>query len=141
MFSILAAGAVVMLGSVVGATPAQAVTACPNNYFCLYRWINWEAGRWQIPNNGTNWDRCWNLSNSTYTDGYNVDQTSASVINNTNLGDRPINISLYTGQNCTGASSSNRPETAFRTGSYRQIANLNDVGYYHAFRSIRFERA
>jgi hypothetical protein len=140
MFSVLAVSAVAILGTVVGATPAHAVTACPDNYFCLYHWVGWEGGRWQIPNTGVNWDSCWNLSNSRYTTGYSVDATSASVINNMRSTNGPVIISLYTGQGCTGANSSNRPETAFRSGAYKQIRNLNDVGYYHAFRSIRLER-
>lgn len=56
---------------------------CPGNYICLYAWVNFGGGRWQVkPNNWNGNGTCWNLSGSSYTDGGNVNNTSASMIVN-----------------------------------------------------------
>jgi hypothetical protein len=138
-FSLLAVAAVVMLGAITGATPAQAApTACPSNFFCLYHWTNYDGGRWQIASTGLTRDECWNLSNSRYTDGDVVDMSSASAINNT-TNEISGKIILYSEPGCKGATTEEWNETKLRTNSPRSIPNLNDIGWYHEVRSIQIK--
>ncbi|MCY1139071.1 peptidase inhibitor family I36 protein [Actinoplanes sp. Pm04-4] len=138
IFSALAVVALVLLGTVSGANPAQAATACPNNFFCLYHWVDQGGGRWQIENDGILEDKCVNLNGSRYTDGDVVAGTSASLINNTNSDDSINNIVLYSNSNCTGSNTEQWNETELDSGHYRAL-NLNDIGWYHEVRSMKFK--
>jgi hypothetical protein len=69
-------------GAPAGRVSAQAVNGCPTSSetggygaLCLYKWINWQGGRWQTRmDTGANWpatlssDRggCWNYSGSSF---------------------------------------------------------------------------
>lgn len=60
---------------------ADTLFGCPQDYVCLYHWVEYGAGRWQAHPNNLN-GTCWNFQNSHYTDGYNVNNTSGSMIVN-----------------------------------------------------------
>ena len=77
---------------------AETLFGCPDDYICLYHWIEYGGGRWQAhPNNLDG--ACWNLQNSTYTDGYNVNNTSGSLIANRDGGIRTW-LGMYDWVNC-----------------------------------------
>ncbi|MGK5677519.1 hypothetical protein [Actinoplanes sp. URMC 104] len=77
-----------------GDVTAAAVQGCPTSadsggygYLCLYDYVNWNGGRWQT-NTDVFWpasvtstrSSCWNLSNSTFSTGGNVNNSAASIV-------------------------------------------------------------
>jgi hypothetical protein len=64
---------------------ASAVNGCPDDYVCLYAYINYGGGRWQAHVNNLVLGSCWNLSNSTFGTphlGLNVNNASGSLLIN-----------------------------------------------------------
>lgn len=112
------------------------IFGCPEAYVCLYHWINYEGGRWQTwPGNWPN-NFCWDLSGSHYTDGYNVNNTSASMIINRDAV-APLQMVMYNWVQCQsggGLTVYNANDPTFRT-------NLSQGGsgdWYHKFTSMEF---
>lgn len=121
----------IMTGTLVSATPAQAAAAdCPSGLFCLFHHINWGAGRWQINPATTSKNVCWNYANSTFTDGYVVDNASASYIDKSPS--KSYGIILYDRNDCTGTGSYSIP-----LGFGTNVPNLSTEGYYRAFGSYK----
>jgi len=86
----------------LGRAKAGSLFGCPDNYICLYHWIDYQGGRWQVHPNYTN-DNCWNLSGSEYTDGYNVNNTSASLVVNRYSPGNPTWLGFYDWVNCNAS--------------------------------------
>ncbi|MGK5677505.1 peptidase inhibitor family I36 protein [Actinoplanes sp. URMC 104] len=78
------ATALLSVGVLSVASPAQAaINGCPQSggYICLYDWINYGGGRWQISAQNA-WDApssCINLTQSSFTTGQPVYDQAASL--------------------------------------------------------------
>jgi hypothetical protein len=117
-----------MMGTVVGAAPAQAAASdCPANYFCLFHWVNYQGGRWQINPTTAVKDSCWNFSNSKYTTGYVVNNSSASIVNKASTN---YTIYFYDWVNCNNDGA----VTAYVLSDDFTVAHLDD--WYHRFTSF-----
>lgn len=77
--SLLSVGLLVTMGGAATASPANAATACPTNYLCLYTGVIAGTGTRVVAYNGTN---MYNHSNSYYFAQPNG-ETVRSSINNT----------------------------------------------------------
>lgn len=119
-----------MLGAVVGVAPARAAVAdCPSNYFCLFRWVNYGAGRWQINPATAAVNSCVNLSTSRYTDGSVVNNSSASYVDNASAS---YTIVFYDWVDCNETGDRNQ---IFLGGG--RNPNLNAQGWYHRYTSFK----
>ena len=117
-----------MMGTVVGAVPARAAASdCPANYFCLFQWVNAGGGRWQINPDTAAKDSCWNFSNSTYTTGQVVNNTSASIVNKAGSN---YTIYFYDWINCNNSGD----VTAYVLSRPFDVPNLGN--WYHRFTSF-----
>jgi hypothetical protein len=126
----VAVALVAMLGTVVGAAPAQAAPLCPSGYFCLFKWIGHEGGRWQVNADTYPPGSCWTLTNSQYTTGGTVYDTSASFIDNST---RRRSLTIFDWISCQqGGGSLNIP-----LGLHEFETNLADINWYHRIASIR----
>ncbi|MCO8274900.1 peptidase inhibitor family I36 protein [Actinoplanes sp. TRM 88003] len=131
VFAAVAVGAVAMLGTVVGAAPAQAALYdCPRSFFCLYKWINHDGGRWQVNADTYPTGNCWTLTNSTYTTGGTVYDTSASFHENSS---RRRTLTIYNWIDCQSGGGS----LTIPLGLYEHELNLADINWYHKISSIR----
>jgi hypothetical protein len=113
---------------------------CPTDYFCLYHWINYEGGRWQTHANFWNDFQCWNFAGSTFTDGYSVNNSSASLISNRYWAGWPkTRIELYDWQGCNAGGQVwlvDHDSPTFKTN----LHTMYSPSAYHKFTSILFYR-
>lgn len=113
---------------------AGSLFGCPDDYVCLYHWIDYQGGRWQQHPNYLD-GNCWNFSGSTYTDGYNVNNTSASMVINRYSPALRTWVGMYDWINCNAGGQ----VWAYDGSGIVLRNNLNDSGAYHKFTSIMTE--
>lgn len=136
------------------ATPAHAAEEdCPEiqnvGYVCLWKWINFEGGRWQakletiadLPANGSRPAGCWNLADSTFGSphlGAPVNNESASLVIEPDS--YPFTVQFYDWVNCN-TSQSSFLWTRSAHNTYTAIAHLGGpmtpFPGYHKITSIR----
>lgn len=124
------AAMVIAVTTMLGAVPARAAAAdCPSNYFCLFNWVDYRAGRWQINPATAALNYCWNLTSSRYTSGSLVNNSSASYVDNASVS---YTIVFYDWVDCNEAS--DRHQIILGGG---RIPNLSTRGWYHRYTSFK----
>lgn len=130
----------------VGPTPALANTAfgCPDDYVCLYQWVNFGADRWQSSfyNLSIHTNGCVSLWSplATWDNGTVVHDNSGSlIVNGSGAYSRNVHISVFGWDHCN----SNGGISSFNANWYTGISDLNTlpigngINAYHNIASIQ----
>jgi hypothetical protein len=115
--------------------PAAAADAgdCPTNYFCLYHWVEFGGGVTTIlPSAHTN--QCVNLSDYYYSDGYNVNNTSASYYDKSTVFGGLV---MYDWVGCNPGGGQVTITTDV-DDDVRDLSHYSYPNWYHRFGSFKF---